>query len=155
MPCPPRSIWQCIPDVRVRSDARNSRQVLGKETLLPTNCSLIEEYKFLSFSNSCCRSVSSKSVTFNSSSSTSRSAPKDTSLAAKRSFILTLKYSYLNSYLCYKYVLLYWHFGMNNQKNDWISLSYKFFGYLFQLRLVVQWKAIGRRRQNRNRDGNL
>ena len=145
-PCPSGSI-QCIPDVNVGSDARSSRHVLGNETLLPTEFCPIAEPMSLSFCESI---ISSSRVTFNSSSfKRARSAAKDASLAAKRSFILTLKYSYSNSYLCTNM------FKINNYKNYRISFSYKFFCYLFQLRSVVQWKAIGRRRQNQNQNNNL
>ena len=46
-----------------------------------------------------------------------------------------------------KYVLFI-DVGMNNKKNERISFSYKFFGYLFHLHSVVQGNAISRVRQN-------
>ena len=95
-PWPSGSI-QCIPDVRVGSDARSSRHVLGNETLLPTDRSPMAVKTSLSFSNSlisnsCCKSFSSSRVTFDFNSSKcvtfNSSSSNLASLAANPSLIL-------------------------------------------------------------------
>ena len=160
-PWPSGSI-QCIPDVRVGSDARSSRHVLGNETLLPTDRSPMAVKTSLSFSNSlisnsCCKSFSSSRITFDFKSSKcvtfSSSSSNRASLAANPSLILLSIWNRTGSLLYDVRTILFKVEEGFTIKNE-IVISYIIF-QLFHLRSVVQGKTIGRRRQNQNQDGNL